>query len=990
MRRKLPIALLAFATAFAMAVPTALAEESEPGELGQPVPVVEEGEYNSYIVVMEADPLVADIPQDSLDGSAAQAAAAELVASHDEAMAEAGLDSGDIVNDYVNSLNGFSALITHAEAERLAASSKVALVIPDELLQYHTDSSPEFIGLTGSGGAYAAGYTGAGVVVGVIDTGIWPEHPSFADNGMPAPPIAPLDESERPSCDFGSDPAPGDDPAFDCQNKLIGARQMLDTYRAVIGVETGDHDSARDFDGHGTHTASTSAGNADVQAVAFGEEVAEISGIAPDAHLIAYKGLGPQGGFTSDLAAAIDQAVLDGVDVINYSIGGGANLTGADEIAFLFAAAAGVFVATSAGNEGPGPETVGSPAVTPWITAVGANTQERFFQGRVIVGSQGSNNWRFRKSFAGASLTLGTDGSFPLVDAELAGGEFCIPGELDPAVVTGNIVLCRRGVIGRADKSLAVSEAGGVGMVLYNESDDDNLFTDPHWVPSVHIDLTPGLKLKQYIADTENPVARIKTGDVTEWKSAPSMTIFSSRGPNPVAADIIKPDVTAPGLQILAGNAPINIGHVQGELFQAIAGTSMSSPHAAGVFALIKQAHPTWSAAAAKSALMTSADPDVVDNDRKTQANPFEMGSGMIDPGGNNKGSAFNPGLVYNAGFNQYLGFLCDAAPEVFVNPTATCASLAGAGIPTDAFNLNYPSIGVSAVPGTRTIIRTLTNVSNQTIRVSADVEKPKGFDVSVSPRRLTIPAGQSASFEVTFTTTKAPIGEWRFGSLEWEGSGYDVRSPIAVRAAQLEAPAAVSGTGESGSVDIPINFGYSGPYTAAGHGLVAATLTTDVVPQDPDQAFDPADGFSDQVPILVTGGSVLRVAMPPEATEAEADIDLYLEDPDGNFVAASTSGGTDEEIVVEDPIDGTWILHVHGWQTIGPDSPYTLYSWVVLDATGPTLSATGPTEAVSGTTATVVASWTGATLGQWHFGAVSHNDADGVIQRTLVDVDNR
>ncbi len=257
----------------------------------------------------------------------------------------------------------------------------------------------------------------------------------------------------------------------------------------------------------------------------------------------------------------------------------------------------------------------------------------------------------------------------------------------------------------------------------------------------MHIDLTPGLKLKDYIADTDNPVARIRTGEVSRWRSAPSMTIFSSRGPNAVAADIIKPDITAPGLQILAGNSPINVHHVQGELFQAIAGTSMSSPHVAGIYALIKQAHPDWTAAAAKSALMTSADTDVVDNDRKTQANPFEMGAGMVDPGGNKKGSAFNPGLVYDAGFNEYLGFFCDAAPEVFANPVRTCTNLAAAGIPTDAYNLNYPSIGVAEVPGTRTVIRTLTNVTDKSIRVSADVNKPKGFDVKVSPRRLTIPA---------------------------------------------------------------------------------------------------------------------------------------------------------------------------------------------------------------------------------------------------------
>ena len=186
--KKAVVLLTALATALAYAVPAVSAEEAEPGEFDQPAPV-EEGEFNSYIVVMDADPLVASLDQDELGTPAAEAVAEQLVESHDEVLEEEGLDTGEKVHDYVNALNGFSALLTHSEAEQLAANPKVALVVPDELLQVDTDSSPEFIGLTGRNprhSAWAAGFTGNGVVVGVIDTGIWPEHPSFADNGMPA------------------------------------------------------------------------------------------------------------------------------------------------------------------------------------------------------------------------------------------------------------------------------------------------------------------------------------------------------------------------------------------------------------------------------------------------------------------------------------------------------------------------------------------------------------------------------------------------------------------------------------------------------------------------------------------------------------------------------------------------------------------------------------------------------------------------------------
>ena len=147
--------------------------------------------------------------------------------------------------------------------------------------------------------------------------------------------------------------------------------------------------------------------------------------------------------------------------------------------------------------------------------------------------------------------------------------------------------------------------------------------------------------------EADEPTARISPWFKGLWTWAPSMTDFSSRGTNPVAQDIIKPDVTAPGHQILAGYSPHpDEGEVPGELFAAISGTSMSSPHVAGLFALLKQEHPEWTNAMAKSALMTTAYQHVLDNDRERKASPFEMGAGHVDPGRvDRKGSAFRPGL---------------------------------------------------------------------------------------------------------------------------------------------------------------------------------------------------------------------------------------------------------------------------------------------------------------------------------------------------------
>lgn len=1016
--KKSLVLFAALATAFALAMPVVQAEEADTGGFEQNTPV-EEGQFDSYIVVMDEDPLTARIDQEDLGTPAAQAEAEELVDSHDEVLEEEGLDPGDKVHDYVNALNGFSALLSHEEAERLASNPKVALVIPDELHQPTTDSSPEFIGLEGrrsSTSAWAAGYTGKGVVVGVIDSGIWPEHPSFADNGMPAPPVSGI------PCEFGNTAHHPDDLPFTCQNKLIGARQVLDTYRTLIGADPDEFDSARDDIGHGTHTASTAAGNKGVDATAFGEEVAEISGIAYDAHIIAYKGLGKLGGFSSDLADAIDQAVADGVDVINYSIGGGASLTGLDDISFLFAADAGVFVATSAGNSGPGPATVGGPGSVPWITTVGANTQKRFFEGEVKIRVERAHHgpdfeidgnrsfgfgwfgwfrdwWRGLRyktyTFEGASLTPGSEWA-PLVDGEDAGDTYCAPGALDPAVVEGAIVLCQRslpGGPGRAEKGYAVEQAGGVGMVLYNYSDVDNLFTDPQRVPTVHIDQTPGLEIKDLIASGKVAEAKIVAWDESRWKSAPSMTIFSSRGPNPIAPDIIKPDVTAPGMQILAGNSPVNSTFgAQGELFQSIAGTSMSSPHVAGLFALLKQAHPDWSPAMAKSALMTTADQDVRDNDRVSRAGPFAMGAGQVDPGGNSAGSAFNPGLVYDAGFFEYLGFLCDAEPTIFGDPVGTCTSFDADGIPTDASDLNLASIGVGELAGSQTVTRTVTSVASKTLRYRVRVDEPAGYDVDVEPSRFTIAPGETFSYTVTITNESAPIGEWRTGSLEWRSGGYKAYSPIAVNAALFDSPDEVDGSGVDGSTSFDVTFGYTGSYTAEAHGLEPAIVTDDAVVQDPDQNFDPTDGFSNAYSFDLGGAAYFRVVVPPIPGDPDVDLDVYVYDPSGTLAGSSTLGGTDEEVDFLFPADGTWTVYVHGWQTIDGSADFTMYAWAIpaTPGGGNMMIDSAPASATLGAVEPVGVAWTGATAGEWHLGAVSHNGDAGLMGLTIVSVDNR
>ena len=1014
MRRKLLIALAALATALATAIPATAG----------PVDITAQTADTEapYVVVMEAQPVLGneDIAPEGQEPPDPESAVveeytAELEAEKGAALAGAGIDRSALVASFSYAANGFSAALTPAEAESLAGQKGVLSVQRDELHQLHTSESPEFLGLDDRRGAWDSGFTGAGVVVGVIDTGIWPEHPSFAarpDLGAPPITIDDVDLDPDPAvelfslgCDFGNTTYNPNDAPFTCNNKLIGARDMRFLYEEFIGSET--YATARDYDGHGSHTASTAIGNPDVEASIFGRDFGEVSGIAPDAHVVAYSACGDQGCFGGDLALAIDTAVADGVDVINYSIGSDTpGLIGADDIAFLFAADFGVFVSTSAGNAGPGAGTVGAPASVPWVTTVGASLQKKSYVADVITGDASQSRWTrwFKRDigrYEGASITPGTDDQLPFVDAANHGNELCDPAVAFTGDITGKVVLCLRGGPARVEKSSAVADAGGAGMVLYNVDDVQDLLTDNHVISSVNVTFSDGIAMKEYIAANGAEATVEITDGEEERNRGNTMAAFSSRGPvgAPASDDIIKPDVTAPGVQILAGNSLTPTLGAQGELFQSISGTSMSSPHVAGLLALLKQAHPEWTAAVAKSALMTTARQDVRKQDGETRADPFDFGAGHVDPSGRASadGSVFNPGLAYDADIWDYFGFLCDAAPEIFLNPAATCALVVPRGGSTIATDLNYPSIAVSELPGAKTVTRTVTNVSDETSTYRARVDEPRGYDVTVTPDQIALAPGESATFQVAFTNVDAPIGEWRFGSLSWVDGRNRVRSPIAVKAAAIEFPEAVSGTGPAGTVSIPVAFGYTGPYTAGAHGLASDAPITGTVGQDPDNTnWSPAEvpNGTTAHPITVTGAAFLKITLSTvDLTPANPaiDIDLYLYNSAGEEVAFSVAGGTAEEILLEAPADGTYTLYVNGWQTTGLTVGYNLHTWQVPAAAGGGTLTLGPTpppaSATAGTVATVEASWTGLATGDY-LGAVSHT-GDTLLGYTLVEVDN-
>lgn len=619
---------------------------------------------------------------------------------------------------------GLVAMVPANKVKDIVKIDGVVAVQKNQMRQPLTDSSAAFLNTAPVYSALGGrGTAGKGVVYGNLDTGIWPEHPSFADNGTLNAPPAPNRE-----CNYGDNPLTPAVDVFVCQNKLIGGAHFTDFYDANIGDDL-YAGTARDGNGHGTHTASTSAGRELASAPVFGVDRGPLAGMAPGAWVMEYKVCGPAGCFPSDSAAAVAQAILDGVTVINFSISGGTDpLTDPVELAFLDAYAAGVFVATSAGNAGPGASTVNH--LSPWVTTVAASTQTREFANTLSLTAGNGDVF----TADGSSITAGA-GPLPVVlsSAPPYSNSLCT-APAPPGIFAGKIVACERGP-GRVLKGFNVKQGGAAGMILYNPTLAEAL-TDNHWLPTTH--LADGTAFKAFM-DSHTGVTGSFTAGEKRAGQGDVMAAFSSRGP---AGPFIKPDVTAPGVQILAGHTPTPddvAGGPPGELFQAIAGTSMSSPHVAGAAILLRAAHPSWTPGQVKSALMTNSVTDVVKENLTTPADPFDMGAGRINLG------------------NSHL------APLTFDEEAADYAALTGD--PVHAVDLNLPSINAPVLPGSLTTERVVKNVTGKKVTFKVTTSAPGHSKIKVTPAAFTVPAGSSQTLTITIDTG-APIGAQQFGRI--------------------------------------------------------------------------------------------------------------------------------------------------------------------------------------------------------------------------------
>ncbi|WOL19439.1 subtilisin-like protease SBT5.3 [Canna indica] len=692
-----------------------------------------------------------------------------------------------IFYSYTNYINGFAANLEEEEAMEISKHPGVISVFPNRGHKLHTTRSWDFLGLERNGrvprsSIWAKANFGEDVIIGNLDTGAWPESESFKDEGM-----GPIPPQWKGICQDGTDKG------IRCNRSLIGLRYFNKGYRSAAGAAS---NTPRDTDGHGTHTLSTAAGRFVPGANLFGFGNGTAKGGAPGARVAAYKVCWPPVNgsecFDADILAGFDAAIHDGVHVLSVSLGGGPTDYFRDGVAIgsFHAVKNGITVVCSAGNSGPALGTVSNTA--PWIVTVGASTVDREFLAYVSLSN--------KKQIKGQSLSrmgLPNNEFYPIISSQEAtatnasqeSSNLCLKKSLDPEKVRGKIVVCLRGQNARVEKGVVVQKAGGIGLVLANdESTGNEIIADAHVLPAIHISYADGIALFSYLCSSKSLLAHISMPQtIIDTKPAPVMAAFSSKGPNTVNPEILKPDITAPGVSIIAAyteaTSPTGLAFDDRRvLFNSESGTSMSCPHIAGIAGLLKALHPQWSPSAIKSAIMTTARTrdnleEPINNSSFLKASPFSYGAGHVQPN-----RAMDPGLVYDLTTNDYLNFLCalgynSTQIATFSEPYA-CPTK-----PPKLEDLNYPSIAVPNLSGAVTVTRTVKNVgSPSTYRVR--VGAPVGVSVVVKPTSLKFEKlNEEKKFRVTLRAKRSILtGRYTFGGLTWSDGKHHVKSPIVVK----------------------------------------------------------------------------------------------------------------------------------------------------------------------------------------------------------------
>ncbi|KAL5718210.1 hypothetical protein ACHQM5_011139 [Ranunculus cassubicifolius] len=722
-----------------------------------------------------------------------------------------------MVYSHKKKINAFSAMLDPKEAEKISKHKDVISVFEGKRPQLHTTNSWEFLGMENHGELptnsvwkkweflgiekhgdnpsetmWEKSEFGEDIIIANLDTGVYPESPMFRDEGMGRIP-----EKWKGRCKNIEDI---DDDGVVCNKKLLSMRSFYKSMLQTWGEELRDANVTfhpKDESGHGTHTLST-AGGRFTTVNSFGYKNGTAKGGSPNARVASYKVMfdnmpNEVCSDDADIVEAHDEAIHDGVDVLSVSAGSGDN--GDDNqyfqngfaIGSFHATREGVVVVASAGNLGPREGLLDN--VWPWVITVGASTIDRKFSASVYLGDN-----QQLKGVSLSNCTLPEKKSYPLVyfldvtdqtnHTNMKSLEQC--GEaasLYREKVEGNIVIFDLHTDYDNMCEILVRDAGGVGMIVFDDLNESNeLRAKTSFLPTAYVSRATGHAILNYMSSTPNPVAYISPPTVElNAKPAPMVASLSSRGPNTLTPEILKPDIIAPGVDILAA---FPVFPDTKEQFAVMSGTSMATPHVAGVVALLKAIHPDWSPAMIKSAIMTTAslmdntDEPIKDFDGQP-ATPFSMGAGHIQPN-----SAVDPGLVYDLTNDDYIKFLC-AFDLKKIDIAAAYNVAYNCSESYDILSFNYPSITVPKLSNTTIVTRTLTNVGTPGT-YEAKVVEPFGVSVIVEPKMLVFgKEGEEQSYRLIFKAKQ--VGEpkeYVYGRIEWTDGVHNVMSPIVVNSA--------------------------------------------------------------------------------------------------------------------------------------------------------------------------------------------------------------